>query len=180
MKKTVLTFGLISGAMSAAMMLGTLPFVDKIGFEKGEILGYTTIVLSALMIFFGVRSYRENVGGGRLTFGRGVAVGILITLISSACYVGTWEIIYYKMMPDFVDKYSAHMVERAKASGADPQKIEAKVREANDFKQMYKNPAVNVAFTFAEVFPIGLLVTLLSAGILRKKVSKPESAGLLA
>jgi hypothetical protein len=89
MKKTVLTFGLISGGVSAAMMLVSIPFVDKIGWEKGEILGYTTIVLSALLVFFGVRSYRENAGGGRLTFGRGFAVGILITLISSACYVGT-------------------------------------------------------------------------------------------
>jgi Protein of unknown function (DUF4199) len=76
MNKTVLTFGLISGAISAAMMLITIPFVDKIGFDKGEILGYTTIVLSALLVFFGVRSYRENVAGGRLTFGRGFAVGI--------------------------------------------------------------------------------------------------------
>ena len=175
MKKIVLTFGLISGAMAAAMMLGTLPFVEKIGFEKGYILGYTTIVLSALLVFFGVRSYRENVGGGRLTFGRGIAVGILITLISNACYVGTWEVINYTMMPDFADKYTAHMVERAKASGADPQQIEAKVREANDFKQMYKNPAINVALTFAEPFPIFLLVTLLSAGILRKKVGSSEN-----
>lgn len=118
MKKTVLTFGLISGVISAAMMLVTIPFVDKVGWEKGEILGYTTIVLSALMVFFGVRSYRENVGGGRLTFGRGFAVGILITLISCACYVGTWEIVYYKFMPGFAEKYAAHMVERAKASEA--------------------------------------------------------------
>jgi hypothetical protein len=175
MKKIVLTFGLISGAMAAAMMLGTLPFIDKIGFEKGYILGYTTIVLSALMVFFGVRSYRENVGGGRLTFGRGVAVGILITLISNACYVGTWEVINYTMMPDFAEKYTAHMVERAKASGADPQKIEAMVREANDFKQMYKNPAINVALTFAEPFPIFLGVTLISAGILRRKAGSSES-----
>ena len=84
MKKTVLTFGLISGAVSAATMLVTASLADKIGFEKGEILGYTTIVLSALLIFFGVRSYRENVAGGRLSFARGFAVGILITLISSA------------------------------------------------------------------------------------------------
>lgn len=177
MKKTVLTFGLISGAISGAMMLCTLPFVDSIGFEKGEILGYTTIVLSALLIFFGVRSYRENVGGGRLTFGRGVAVGILISLISSVCYVATWEVIYYKFMPDFGEKYTAHMVERAKASGADPQKIAAKVKEANDFNQMYKNPAINIAFTFAEPFPIGLAVTLLSAAILRKKASASEAQG---
>jgi hypothetical protein len=103
MKKTVLTFGLISGALSAALLLVTIPFADKIGFDKGEILGYTGIVLSALMVFFGIRSYRENIGGGRLTFGRGLAIGLLITAISSTCYVGTWEIVYYKFMPDFSD-----------------------------------------------------------------------------
>jgi hypothetical protein len=175
MKKTVLTFGLISGGFSAVMMVATLPFVDKIGFDKGEILGYTLIVLSALMVFFGIRSYRENAGGGRITFGRGFAVGILITLISSACYVATWEVLYYKFMPDFTDKYAAHMVEHAKASGASQQKVDEAQREASQFKQMYANPAINVALTFAEVFPIGLVVTLISAGILRKKVRAPAS-----
>ena len=175
MKKTVLTFGLISGAMSAALMLVTIPFTDRIGWEKGEILGYTGIVLSALMVFFGVRSYRENVGGGRLTFGCAFAVGILITLISSACYVGTWEIVYYKFMPDFADKYAAHLVERAKASGASQQKIDETKRQAKQFKQMYDKPLFNVALTFMEVFPIGLVVTLLSAGILRKKPRAPEN-----
>lgn len=174
MKKTVLTFGLSSGAISAAMMLATLPFADKIGWDKGEILGYTTIVLSALLIFFGVRSYRENVGGGCLTFGRGFAVGILIALISSACYVGTWEIIYYKLMPGFAEKYAAHMVESAKAAGASQQKLDETERKAKEFRQMYDNPAINVAMTFMEVFPIGLMVTLASAGILRKKMRDPE------
>jgi hypothetical protein len=175
MKKTVLTFGLIAGAILAANMLATIPFVDKIGWDKGAILGYTVIVLSALMVFFGVRSYRENVGGGRLTFGRGLAVGILIALISSACYVGTWEIVYYKLMPDFGEKYSAHLVEKAKASGASPEKVEETVRKANDFKVMYDKPVNNVALTFMEVFPIGLVMTLVSAGILRKKIATPES-----
>jgi hypothetical protein len=175
MKKTVLTFGLISGAMSAALMLVTIPFVDKISWEKGEIFGYTGIVLSALMVFFGVRSYRENVGAGRITFSRGFAVGVLITLLSSACYVGTWEIVYYKFMPDFAGKYAAHMVERAKASGASQQKIDETERQAKQFKQMYDNPVFNVALTFMEVFPIGLAVTLLSAGILRKKGRDPET-----
>jgi hypothetical protein len=169
MKKTVLIFGLISGAISAAMMLITVPLADKIGWEKGEILGYATIVLSALMIFFGVRSYRENVAGGRLSFGRGFAVGILIALISSACYVGAWEIVYFKFMPDFAEKYSAHMVEKAKASGESQQKVDDIVRRAKAFKEMYDNLAINIAMTFMEVFPIGLVVTLISAGLLRKK-----------
>jgi hypothetical protein len=106
-----------------------------------------------------------------MTFGRGFAVGILITLISCACYVGTWEIVYYKLMPDFAEKYAAHMAERAKASGASQQKIDEQLRQAKQFRQMYDKPAINVALTFMEVFPIGLGVTLLSAGILRKKAS---------
>src|SRR5262249_32404098 len=134
MKKTVLTFGLISGAVAAAMMLATLPFAEKIGEGKAFVLGYTTIVLSALFIFFGVRSYRENVSGGRLTFGRAVAVGILIAFISSACYVATWEIIYFKFMPDFADKYAARTIERAKASGATQQQIDQKTQELKQFK----------------------------------------------
>lgn len=170
MKKTVLTFGLISGTVAAATMLATIPFANKLGFDKGEILGYTVIVLSALLVFFGIRSYRENVGSGRLTFGRGFAVGILITLISSACYVGTWEIVYFKWMPDFAEKYAAHMVESVKSSGASQQKIAETEQKAKQFKQMYDNPAINIAMTFMEVFPIGLVVTLVSAGILRRKV----------
>jgi len=180
MKKTVLTFGLISGAISAAMMLVTVPFVDKIGWEKGEILGYTSIVLAALLIFFGIRSYRENVTGGRLTFGRGFAVGILITLIFSSCYAATWEVIYYKFMPDFTDKYAVHMVERAKASGASQQKLDETQQKAKLFQHMYQHPAVNIALTFMEVFPIGLGVTLVSAGMLRKKQPAPQSQPDLA
>jgi hypothetical protein len=95
-------------------------------------------------------------------------------VISSACYVGTWEIVYFKLMPGFAEKYAAHMVERAKASGANQQRMEETQRQAKQFKQMYSNPAINVALTFMEVFPIGLGVTLLSAGILRKKVREPE------
>ena len=175
MKKTVLIFGLISGGISIATMLASLRLEDKIGFDKGSILGYTVLVLSALFIFFGVRSYRENVGDGRLTFGRGFAVGILITLISSACYVGTWEIVYFNFMPGFAEKYAAHMEEQAKASGASQQKIDEQVREAKQFKQMYDNPVINMGLTFMEIFPVGLVVTLISAGILRKKEAAAKS-----
>jgi hypothetical protein len=174
MKKTVLTFGLISGAVLSLMMLATLPFIDRIGFEKGEIIGYTTMVLSFLLVFFGVRSYRENVGGGRITFGRAFAIGILITLISCACYVVTWEIIYFKLMPGFVEKYTNYMVEQLRTSGASQQTIDAKLQEMKSFKAMYDNPLINAAITFLEPLPIGLLVTLISAAVLRKK-ARPGS-----
>ena len=133
MKKTVLTWGLISGGVFVVSMLATVPFAEWIGFDKEEILVYTTMVLAALLIFFGVRAYRENVGGGRITFGRGFAVGILISLISSACYAGAWEMVYFKLMPNLAEKYAAHMLEREKASGASQQKIQETHLHAVEF-----------------------------------------------
>ena len=180
MKKTVLIFGLISGAITAGAMLATIPFVDHLDFKKGEVIGYTSLVLSSLIVFFGVRSYRENVAGGRLSFGRAFAVGILITMVSSACYVTTWEIIYYRIMPDFGSKYAAAMVEKAKASGASQKKIDQQVRQAQEFKKMYDKPAVNIAFTFAEVFPFGLVVTLISAAVLRRSGGGRQPASATA
>jgi len=177
MKKTVLIFGLISGAISAAMMFATLPFIDRIGFDKGAIVGYTSIILSFLLVFFGIRSYRENIGGGTITFGRAFAVGILITLISCIFYVAAWEIIYYfNFVPDFFAKYSAYVVEKAKASGASPEAIRAKVEEMKKFKQMYDNPFFNAAMTFTEPFPVGLIITLISALILRKRNNRSANA----
>ena len=169
MKKIVLTFGLIGGAIMAAMMFATLPFIDKIGFDRGEIVGYSTMVLAFLLVFFGVRSYRENVGGGKITFGRAFAVGILITLMVCVCYVVAWEILYFKFMPDFADKYASYMVEKVRASGASQQVIDAEIAQMKSFKAMYDNPFFNVAMTFVEPFPVGLIVTLISAAFLRKK-----------
>lgn len=169
MKKIVLTFGLIGGAIAAGLMGVTLPFANSIPYGMAEVLGYTTIVLSSLMVFFGVRSYRENVGGGRLTFGRGFVVGLLITLISCACYVAAWEVIYVRFMPDFADKFAAQMVDKVRASGGDQAKIDEATRQAEEFKRMYNNPLINAAMTFAEPFPVGLAFTLISAAVLRKK-----------
>jgi hypothetical protein len=170
MKKTVLTFGLISGAVSSLlMMLLMIFFVDKIGFDKSIIVGYTTIVVSMLLVPFGIRSYRENVNGGSITFGRAFTVGILITVISCICYVVVWLIAYYNFMPDFVEKYAAFMVEKARASGASQQTIAATLQEMDSMKAMLANPLINAAVTFTEPFPVGLLITLISSAILRKK-----------
>ncbi|HUE80574.1 MAG TPA: DUF4199 domain-containing protein [Pyrinomonadaceae bacterium] len=179
MKKTVLTFGIISGAISSLMMLGTAPFFDQIGFDKGVIVGYTAIVLSFLLVFFGIYSYRENVGGGSITFGRAFKVGILITLISCAFYVVTWQIVYFNFLPDFADKFVSHQVEQLRASGASQEAVEAKIQEMNYFKELYNNPLFNAAITFTEPFPIGLLITLISAAILRKKDAARQATELV-
>jgi len=169
MKKTVLTFGLISGAISSVMMAAAIPFQDRIGFERAEIVGYTTIVLSFLLVYFGIRSYRDNVGQGHITFWKALGVGVLITLVSSVCYVVTWEIIYYNFLPDFMDKYGAYLVAKAKASGATPDALQAQLQQLKEMKRLYQNPFFNAALTFVEPLPIGLAITLLSAAVLRRR-----------
>ena len=169
MKKTVLTFGLISGAVMSALMLLTMPFIDKIGFDRGYVVGYTSMVLAFLLVFFGIRSYRENVGDGYISFGRALGVGLLITLISCICYVITWEIIYFNFLPDFVDKYGSYVVEKARASGASAEQIAKQVEEVKQFKIMYANPLLNVAMTILEPLPVGLILTFVSALILQRR-----------
>lgn len=169
MKKTILIFGLISGAISSLMMVGTVPFADRIDYDKAEYIGYTTIVLSFLLVFFGVRSYRDEIANGQITFAKAFGVGISITLISCVCYVVTWEILYFRFLPDFMDKYTAHMVQKLQASGASDTVILAKVQEGKRYKDMYDKPLFNAAITFLEPFPIGLAITLISSVILRRK-----------
>jgi len=174
MKKTVLTWGLIGGVVISALMLGSIPFARKIGFDKAEFVGYTIMVAAFLMVFFGIRSYRENVGGGTISFRRAFAVGALITLITIVCYVVTWEIMYFKFMPNFMNDYANYLVEKMRAAGASQQVIDAKLQQMKQFKQMYDKPFVNAAMTFVEPLPVGLVITLISSLILRKKGLAPR------
>jgi len=169
MKKTVWTFGLISGALLSAMMAATIPFQDEVGFDHSLIVGYTIIVLAFLLIYFGVRSYRDNVGGGTVGFGRALAVGSLIGVIASLCYVATWEVMYFKFMPDFMTKYSAHELEKARAGGASEATLAQKKVELDKFEKMYQNPAINAAYTILEPLPVALVVALVSAGVLSRR-----------
>jgi len=181
MQKTILKFGLISGVLSSVMMCSTLPFADQIGHGRyGYLVGYTTIVLSFLLVFFGIRSYRENIGNGQITFGRAFSIGIAITLISCLFYVITWEILYFNFMHNFMDNYNAHAIAQLKASGADPAAIQVKLEQMKKFKEMYENPLFNAAVTLLEPLPVGLVMTLLSAGILRRKAPAERAEADLA
>src|SRR5271154_423430 len=119
MKKTVLTFGLISGVMISVLMGGSLLLADKIGSRHSMALGYTIMVASFLLIYFGIRSYRDNDLAGQISFGRAFTCGLLITVVSTVCYVAMWEIIYFNFMPHFMDGYFAAQIHRVQSSGLD-------------------------------------------------------------
>ena len=177
MKRIVLTFGLIAGAIMAAMMAITMPFHDRISPSNGMVIGYTTMVLAFLLVFFGIRSYRDTVGAGKISFGRALGVGLLIMLIASVCYVVTWEIIYFNFLPDFGERYAAHAAESLRHSGKPPEQIQEEIEQMTKMMTLYKNNIFfNLAITFSEPLPVGLVMTLISALILRRRETK-ESLG---
>ena len=176
MRRFVLTYGLIAGAILSVMMVISLSFHDQIGFDRALIVGYTTMVIAFLMVFFGVKSYRDNVAREGLTFGRAFTVGLQITLIATVCYVATWQLVYHKLAPDYMDKYATYALEKAQRSGATSAELAEKTREMAEFREMYRNPLVNIAFTFLEPLPVGLLFTLVTAGVLSRKRRAGDTA----
>jgi len=172
MRKTILTYGLISGLLCAVLIAIATPIENSLSLDYGYYIGYTVIVLSFLLVFFGIRSYRESHSGGQITFGRAFAIGISITLITCVFYVLTWEIIYFNFMHDFMDKYAAYLVQKAHASGMSAAALQAQLAQIQKSKELYNNIFYNIAMTFIEPFPVGLVITLISAAILRKRTQR--------
>lgn len=181
MKKIVLRFGLASGAILVAMASVMMPLCmnGTLDLDHSEVLGYSSMVLSFLLVFFGVRSYRDNVAGGAIGFGKAFQVGILITLITCAMYVIAWEIAYFNFFPDFLDQYSAHVLAKMRSTGASEAEIRETTTQMATLAKHYGNPLFNSAITFMEVFPVGLIMTLLSAGVLRRKPPQDAPASAL-
>jgi hypothetical protein len=170
MKQTVLRYGLYSGAIASALMVSTTLYFNAIGNTGyGTFVGYTGILLSMLFVYFGVRSYRDRVEGGALSFSKGLQVGLLIALVSCVCYVLAWMVVYETIMPDFMDNYIRQALAQMQAQGLSETEIAAKAAEMEKLREMYKNPLWRFALTFLEPFPVGFGAALVSAAILGKR-----------
>ncbi|MEW5919155.1 MAG: DUF4199 domain-containing protein, partial [Gemmatimonadota bacterium] len=139
-------------------------------------IGYTSMVVAFLLIFFGVRAYREQFGG-TVGFLRAFSVGAMIAGVASICYVATWQVIYYKFAPDFTAKYQAYTLEKARAEGATDAELAKQKADLDRFAEMYRNPFINAAITFIEPLPVGLAIALVSAGVLSRR-RRGNGAGL--
>lgn len=169
MRRAVVTFGVISGVVSAGLLLASVPFMDRIGFDRGAIVGYSAMVLAFLFVYFGIRSFRDREQAGAITFSRALAVGLMITVVSCCFYVAAWEFIYFRLTPDFGKKYASYAVEQYRASGASAEAVEKMKAEMADFSVKYDQPLYNASVTFLEPLPVGVLVTVISAVLLRRK-----------
>jgi len=170
MKKIVIVNGLIAGVIVAAMFFITMGLYHKDGnFDGGMWVGYASMLLAFSLIFVAIKNYRDKYNAGIISFGKAFKIGLLITLIASTIYVVGWLIDYYYFIPDFAEKYAASMLGKLKASGAGAAEIATETKKMNSFISMYKNPIFVILFTYIEILPVGLLISLIASLILKRK-----------
>src|SRR6185437_1899202 len=132
------------------------------------VFGYATMIIALSLVFFGVKSYRDN-NGGHITFLKGLQVGILISLICGVCYAASWELYYRGSGQEFLQKYTAHNLDKMKTDGASDAEIEKARVDGEKFMEIYQNFFVRFGITLMEILPVGIIVTLISAALLRKR-----------
>ena len=177
MKKNVIVFGLIAGVIASVLMVISMARCSSdANFEHSMLIGYASMVLAFAFIFVGIKNYRDKYNNGSITFGKAFKTGLYISLIASTMYVITWLIDYYVFIPDFMDKYVAHMLKEAKDSGASAAELTKQANELAYNQQLYKNPIMVVLFTYLEILPVGILVSLIAALILKRKPKQTFTA----
>ena len=175
MTKIVVTFGVISGLIVAALMWLMLLSMKAgwINTDHGSMFfGYATMIIALSLVFFGIKSYRDN-NGGKVSFLKGLQVGILITLICCVFYAISWEAYYRTSGSQFMQEYAAKYVEQMKSSGASDAAIAATEQQMAQLTEMYQNFFVRFGMTLMEILPVGIVVTLISAALLRRRELLP-------
>lgn len=175
MRKTVLTYGLLAGLILVIFWFVTKGFWispdGKMDMSKGEVFGYTNMILSLSMVFFGVRQYRDKYLEGKIEFRKALWMGFLIALIASLIYMTGWMIYYNTsdFLQQFPQQYMEYIKQHWAESGLSAEDIAKKTDEFQKNMGMYNNPFLMAFLTLFEILPIGFIVALISAFILKKK-----------
>ena len=164
----VLTYGVIAGLVVAVPMVTLmLTLTSETAPDNGALYGYLTMLVALTAVFVGVKHYRDKVLGGAVRFVPALLVGLAISAIASLIYAIGWEISLALTGFDFPGAYLREMVEAARARGASPAEIERITQQAEGFARLYANPVYRLPVTFVEMFPIGAVIALISAALLR-------------
>ncbi|HTU67557.1 MAG TPA: DUF4199 domain-containing protein [Steroidobacteraceae bacterium] len=175
----ILRYGLIGGLIVAAPMTWRMFTADPqnpgdpLG---GMLIGYLTMLVALTSVFLGIKQYRDRFKGGVVKFGAAFGVGLAISAVACVIYVIAWEICMAFAPVDFIAMYSNAMIDSVKNHGGTPEQIAKATAEAKDFATMYAKPLVRIPMTFVEMFPVGLLVSLISAAVLRNPRVLPARA----
>jgi hypothetical protein len=177
MLKLILRYGIIAGLIVAAPMLVVMLTATREEAHLGGMLvGYLTMLVALTAVFLGVKQYRDKFKGGVIRFLPAFGVGLGISAVASLIYMLSWEVSIAFSPFDFAASWQHHMIESAKAHGATAAELARVTAEADNFARMYANPVYRMAMTYAEMFPVGLLVSLITAAVLRNPRVLPARA----
>lgn len=177
MKRIVLIYGIIAGLIVGAMFFVTAPFYNNgtLNSSNGMAVGYASMVVALSLVFFGVKSYRDQQQKGVITFGRAFKVGILITLVATVLYALSWEVAYSTVSKGYAEKMTTEYIEKAKVEAKSEAELQATIQSMEQYKAMYESILFRFPMSMIEVFPVGLLITLVSAALLKRKNFLPPT-----
>lgn len=171
----VFIYGAIAGGVVIAVITAGIAF-DATHLQS-EWFGYLVMLLAMSLIFVGIKRYRDVERGGVITFVQALAVGLGIAAIAGIVYVAGWEAYTVTSERDFIADYSASILEDMRASGKSAAEIAIQQRELAELAESYRNPLFRLPMTFLEIFPVGLLVSLVAAILLRNPRFLPARGG---
>jgi len=175
MKRNSIVFGSIAGIivstfMAISMAVMSCGSADMDGGTGSMIIGFSAMIVAFSFIFVGIKNYRDKQNGGAITFGKAFLLGLLISLVASTIYVITWGVEFHFFIPDFIDKYSAMQIKQLQESGISGAALDDAIKNIESTEYNYKNNIFFFAmYTYMEILPVGIIVTLISSIILRKK-----------
>ena len=167
MSRIILSFGIAAGLIVAVPMCLLLANAEHGSAATSYFTGYLIMLLALSLIFFGVKRLRDRELGGAIRFVPALLAGLGISAVAGVVYVIGWEITLAVTDFAFIDSYSAAAVEAARAKGASAADIETVIAQMEEFRRQYANPLFRLPMTFVEIFPVGVLISLISAALLR-------------
>jgi hypothetical protein len=180
MLKRILTYGLVAGLIVGAPMLAVGMAAER-GAEPSEmmnpLIGYTIMLAALSLIFVAIKRQRDVAGGGVIKFMPAFLMGLGVSAVAGVLYVMSWELVLGVFDYDFAGDYAAMTLEQRRAAGASAEELAQLAEDLAAFQATYANPAIRMAITFSEIFPVGLLVSLVSAGLLRNSRFLPAKRG---
>lgn len=173
MLRYALIYGGIAGAVAIGGILMGFALETTSAFFTSEYFGYLMMLIALTLVFVGVKRYRDMERGGVMTFLQGLTVGLAIAVVAGLSYMLVWEAYSWSTGYVFMDEYMTAAINAARASGLNEAALEARLTELADMRAAYDNPLFRLPLTFMEIFPVGLVVSLVSAAILRKSEVLP-------
>jgi hypothetical protein len=175
---TILKYGVIAGLVVGGLMFATfLGFDGMPPLKYGMLIGYTTMLIALSAVFVGIKRYRDVDRGGVIGFWPAFGIGLGVSFIAGILYVVAWESLQAMTHMDFATSYSNAIIASEKAKGASAEALAKLTADMEAFKVQYANPMFRLPMTFAEIFPVGVLVSLVSAGLLRNSRFLPARRG---